>query len=104
MLEDLVGKSLSFAFRCLLRTCCFSISRVVFLSFPILPIVCFAPVMFTMPFWRLMSAAVSHVSSMGLVPMSLLMDSISAIRGDALDMSMLIFSSCGIFGSLSYLL
>jgi len=82
---------------------CFSISKVVVLSFPILPTVCFAPVILTVPFCRLMSVTFSHVSSMGLVPMSLLMDNINAILGDAWLISISIFSSAGIFGSLSYL-
>jgi len=82
---------------------CFSISSVLGLSFPFLPTVCFAPVMLTMPFWRLMSAIFSHVSSMGLEPKSFDIDRNSAIFVFALDISMLIFSSVGIFGSLSYL-
>jgi hypothetical protein len=51
----------------------------------------------------LMSATFSHVSSMGLEPKSLDIDSMSAIRGLACDISMFMCSSVGIFGSLSYL-
>lgn len=101
MFSDSVGNILSFTFRCFLLMCAFSISRVLGLSFPFLPIVCFAPVMLIMPFCRLMSAIFSHVSSMGRVPKFFDIDRNSAIRGAALLMSMSIFSSVGIFGSLS---
>ena len=103
MCSDRVGNSLSFAFRLFLLMYFFSISRVLALSFPFLPTVCFAPVMLTIPFCRLMSVTVSHVSSTGLEPKSLLIDRIRLIRGTACDISMLILSSVGIFGSLSYL-
>jgi len=72
------------------------------LSFPTLPTVCLAPVMWVTPFWRLMSETFSHVSSMGLVPKSFDIDWNSAILVFAFEISMSIFSSVGIFGSLSY--
>ncbi len=97
-----MGNILSFAFRCFFKMYFLSISMVLGLSFPIRPTVCFAPVMLTVPFCRLMSDTLSHVSSMGLVPKFFDIDSINAIRGDAWDISMSIFSSCGILGSLSY--
>ena len=102
ILSDLHLNSLSFAFRCFFRMYCFSISKVFGLSFPTLPTVCLAPVMLVTPFCRLMSETFSHVSSMGRVPKSFDIESINAIRGDAFDISMSIFSSVGIFGSLSY--
>ena len=102
MFSDSVGNILLSAFRCFLLMYVFSISRVFVFSFPFLPMVCFAPVMFTVPFCRLMSATLSHVSSIGLVPKSLLMDRNSAILVLAFDISMFSFSSVGIFGSLSY--
>lgn len=57
----------------------FKRSKVFCLSFPSLPIVCFAPVIETMPVVRSMSPIVSHVSSMGLNPRSLNMDNFSFI-------------------------
>jgi hypothetical protein len=93
MFSDSVGNSLSFAFRCFLLMCCFSISRVLGFSLPFLPMVCFAPVMLTIPFCRLMSVILSHVSSIGLEPRSLDIDRMSAIRGVACDMSIFTFSS-----------
>ena len=63
---------------------------------------CFAPVKLTIPFCRLMSATFNHVSSIGLEPKSFDIDRNSAILGLAFDISMLSFSSVGIFGSLSY--
>jgi len=101
MFSDSVGNILSFRLRFFLLMYCFSISRVLVFSFNALPTQCFADVMFTIPFSRSMSLSFSHVSSMGLVPKSFDMDKNSAIRGDAWDMSMLSFSSVGIFGSLS---
>ena len=103
MFSDSVGNILSFVFRCFLLMCCFSISNVFGFNFPFLPTVCFAPVILTIPFWRLIFVTVSHVSSIGLEPKSLDIDRINAILGAACDMSILIFSSAGIFGSLSYL-
>ena len=101
MFVDVVGNSLSFILRSFFVMYCFSISKVCGFSLPILPMVCFAPMMLTVPFCRLMSAILSHVSSMGLVPISLLIDRNRHILGVALAISMSIFSSCGIFGSLS---
>jgi len=83
MLSDRIGNIRSFAFSCFLVMYAFSISKVLGLSFPIPPAVCFAPVMLTSPFSRSMSETFSHVSSMGLVPSSLLMDSTKDILGDA---------------------
>lgn len=103
MVSDLVGNGLSLRFKPSLLMCALSISRVVVFSFSVLPTQCFALVMFTIPFSRLMSLICSHVSSIGLVPKSFDIDRNSAIRGLAFDMSMSIFSSVGIFGSLSYL-
>ncbi len=101
MFSDLVGNNLASASSFFVSMYCFSISRVVVLSFPFRPIVCLAPVMLTSPFWRLMSATLSQVSSMGLVPRSFDIDRMSAIRVPALDISMFSFSSVGILGSLS---
>lgn len=83
--------------------CCLSMSKVLGLSFPIPLAVCFAPIILTCPFSRSMSETFIHVNSMGLVPKSFCIDSANAIRGDAFDMSMLTFSSVGIFMALSYL-
>ena len=80
---------------------CFSMSRVLDFSFSVLPMVCFAPVMFTKPVFRSMSLIFSHVSSIGLVPMSLDMDRNSAILVLALAINLSRFSVVGIFGSLS---
>ena len=102
MFLDLVGNSLSFWFKRFLLMYVFSISRVFGFSFSILALQCFADVMFTVPFSRFMSLICSHVSSMGLVPSSFDIDRISAILVLAFDISMLSFSSVGIFGSLSY--
>ena len=102
MFSDLVGNSLSFWFRCFLVMYFLSISRVFDFSFNILALQCFADVMFTVPFSRFMSLICSHVSSMGLVPSSFDMDKINAILVLAFDISILSFSSVGIFGSLSY--
>ena len=103
MFSDSVGNILSSWCKPLLVMYFLSISRVFVLSFPFLPTVCFAPVMQIVPFCRLMSATFSHVSSMGLEPKSFDIDKNSAMRVLAFDISMLIFSSVGIFGSLSYL-
>ena len=102
MFSDLHWNSLSFAFRCFFRMYCFSISKVLGLIFPTLPMVCFAPVMWVTLFCRLMSETFSHVSSIGLVPKSFDIESINAILVLAFEISMSIFSSVGIFGSLSY--
>jgi len=83
---------------------CFSISKVLGLSFPTLPTVCLAPVIWVTPFCRLTSVTFSHVSSMGLVPKSFDIERNSAILVLAFEISMSIFSSVGIFGSLSFLL
>ena len=97
MFFDLHLNSRSSAFRCFFRMYCFSISRVLGLSFPTLPTVCFAPVMLTVLFSKSMSETFSHVSSTGLVPRSFDMDRINAILGDAWDISMSIFSCVGTF-------
>ena len=102
MFLDLVGNSLSFWFKRFSVMYVFSISRVLDFSFRILALQCFADVMFTVPFSRFMSLIFSHVSSIGLVPSSFDMDSISAMRVVACDISMLSCSVVGIFGSLSY--
>ena len=65
---------------------------------------CFTLVIVTIPFFRSMSLIFSHVSSIGLVYSSFYMDSISAMRVVACDISMLSRSVAGIFGSLSYFL
>jgi len=80
---------------------CFSISKVLGLSFPTLPTVCLAPVMWVTPFCRLTSVTFSHVSSIGLVPRSFDIDRNNAILVLAFDINILSFSSVGIFGSLS---
>ena len=79
----------------------FNISSVVCFIFSVLPTQCFALVMFTTPLSRFMCLTCSHVNSIGLVPRSLLIDRKSAILGLAFAISMLIFSSVGIFGCLS---
>jgi len=79
---------------------CFSMSRVLGLSFNALGLQCFALVTFTIPVRRSMSLICSHVNSMGLVPKFLDMDRNSAILGLALAISMSSFSVVGIFGSL----
>lgn len=101
MFSDVVGNSLSFWFRCFLLMYVFSISRVFVFSFNALPLQCFALVILTIPFVRSMSLICSHVSSIGLVPMSFDMDRNSAIRVLAFAISMFICSVVGIFGSLS---
>ena len=57
----------------------FRSSKLLALSLPSLPIVCFAPVMDTMPVVKSISFMVSHVNSIGRCPKSLLMDSFVAI-------------------------
>ena len=104
MFSDLVGNSRSFCFRSFLLMYSLSMSRVLVFSFSILALQCFADIMFTVPFCRLMSLVCSHVSSIGLVPSSFDMDSISAMRVVACDISMLSCCVVGIFGSLSYFL
>jgi len=101
MFSDSVGKSLLSWFMHFLVMYFFNISSVFAFTFSALPTQCFADVMFTIPFSRFMSLTRSHVNSIGLVPRSLLIERNSAMRVLALDMSMLIFSSEGIFGSLS---
>ena len=103
MFSDSVGNILSFSFRSFLVMYCFNISKVLGLSFPFLPTVYFAPVKLTVPFCRFISETFSHVNSIGLEPRSLDIDSMSAILGLACDISMFMFCSVGIFGSLSYL-
>ncbi len=102
MRSELIGNSRSFCFRFLLSMYSLSISRVLVFIFSILALQCFADIMFIVPFCRLMSLSFSHVSSIGLVPSSFDMDSISAMRVDACDISMFSFSVVGIFGSWSY--
>jgi len=102
MFSDSVGNILSVWFNAFLLMCCLSMSSVFGFSFPFLPMVCFAPVRLIIPFCRSMSLTCNHVSSIGLVPRSLLIDRNSAILGLAFDISMFIFSSVGILGSLSY--
>jgi len=74
-----------------------------FLSFPSLPTVCFAPVMLTMTVDRSMSFSVSQVSSMGLSPRSLVMLSFNAISKRALLIMKSTNSSLGGLRFLSYL-
>ena len=102
MFFDLVGNSLSFWFKRCLVMYFLSISRVFVFSFSILALQCFADIMFTVPFVRLKSLTFSHVSSIGLVPNSFDSDRINAILVLAFDISMLSFSSVGIFGNWSY--
>jgi len=101
MFSDVVGNILSSWFSCFLSMYFFSMSNVVAFTFSVLPTQCFALVMFTVPLSRFTCLTCSHVNSIGLVPRSLLIERNSAMRGLALDMSMLIFSSVGIFGCLS---
>jgi len=103
MFSDSVGNILSSWCKPLSLMYFLSISKVFVFSFPFLPMVCFAPVKLTVPFCRLISATFSHVSSMGLEPKSFDIDRNSAMRVLAFDISMLIFSSVGILGILSYL-
>jgi len=100
--SELVGNIRLFCFRLFLLMYSLSISRVFVFSFSILALQCFADIMFTVPFCRLMSLSFSHVSSIGLVPSSFDMDNISAMRVVACDISMLSCSVVGIFGSWSY--
>ena len=101
MLSGSFGNIRSFWFKPFLVMNCFNISRVLGLSLSVLPIVCFAPVMLTTPFFRSMSFVCNHVSSMGLVPKSLDMARNRDMWGLAFAISRLIFSVVGIFGSLS---
>ena len=80
---------------------CFSMSRVLVLSFKVLALQCFALVMFTVPFFRSMSWILSQVSSMGLVPKSLDIERNSDIRVVACAISLLSCSVVGILGILS---
>jgi len=103
MFSESVGNMRSFWFSFFFAMYRLSISRVAGFSLPFRPMVCFAPVTLTIPFSKLMSDTFSHVSSMGLVPMSLLIDKKRLILVFALAMIRSIFSSIGIFGCLSYL-
>ena len=98
----MVGKILSFCFRSFLLVNCLSMAKVLFVSFNVLPLQCFALVMVTIPVFRSMSLICSHVNSMGLVPKSFDMDRNNAIRVDAFAISMFRCSVVGIFGILSY--
>ena len=82
--------------------CAFSMSSVLFFSFRVLPLQCFALVRVMFPFFRLMSLTFSHVSSIGLVPKSFDIDRNSAIFGCAFAMSIFSCSVEGILGCLSY--
>jgi len=104
MFCEVVGNILSLRFRSFLLMYAFSICSVFVFSFSVLPTQCFALVMFTVPFSRSMSLVFSHVSSIGLVPRSFDIERNSAILVLAFDISIFIFSSVGIFGSLSFLL
>jgi len=104
MFCDFVGNILSLRFRSFLLMYAVSIFVVFVFSFNVLPTQCFALVMFTVLFSRSMSLVFSHVSSIGLVPKSFDIDRNSAILVLACDISMFIFCSVGIFGSLSFLL
>jgi len=79
----------------------FSSSKACFLIRPSLPIVCFAPVMLTIPESKSMSLMVSHVNSLGLVPRSLIIANFVAISIRVCWIMKFISSS---FGALRFLL
>lgn len=65
------------------------------LSFPSLPMVCFAPVMLVAPVVRSMSLIVIQHSSCGRCPRSLLIDSLTAISSRQWSMRKFTSSSFG---------
>jgi len=101
MLSDVVGNSLLFRFKFFLVMYAFSMSNVRGFSFPFPLSVCFAPMIPTVPLCRSMSPIFSHVSSMGLVPKSFVIDKKRLIRCLAFEINRSIFSSVGILIGLS---
>ena len=69
-LSEVVGNTMLIGFRFSLLMYLFSSTEVSCLSFPSLPIVCFAPVRSVLPVVKSMSWTFSHVNSMGRSPKS----------------------------------